>query len=248
MRGLLFVLALFMPTLASACEITAKSGAPIGFAPGKSICRSGYELLYRPEYKTPYWVAEHVTAKAVQGPFDRDDDFQPDPMIPDHLEAQLSDYYKSGYARGHMAPVGNFRDDPKEAQESFYLSNMVPQVQKCNNAGVWAQIERVVRDWAVHYEELYVVTGPVYQGFKELYGIEIGSGTWIGNGVRVPDALFKVVWNPRLNQTIAFVVPNQQLCKTKPKQFVTTIDHVTALTGIRFFPNVRAEPARGLWQ
>lgn len=232
-----FFLFLVLSTPLWACEVTERTGAPQVQVPGISICRTGYELLYRPEYKTAFWSAEHVTADEVKGKSEREDAFQSDPLIPDQLEAQLSDYAKSGYARGHLAPVGNFRDDPKEAQESFYLTNMVPQWQKCNNAGVWSQIERVVRDWAVHYGELYVVTGPIYQG-------EVKT---IGRGVRVPDQLFKVVWNPQLNATVGFVVPNLPLCKTKPRDFMVSVENVEFLTGIKFFPKVKAESLDRLW-
>ncbi len=237
-RYFVFILFAFFATPLAACEITERTGAPQVQVPGISICRTGYELLYRPEYKTAFWAAEHMTAMAVRGKADRKDDFQSDPLIPDHLEAQLSDYYKSGYARGHLAPVGNFRDDPREAQESFYLTNMVPQWQNCNNAGVWSQIERIVRDWTLHYGELYVVTGPIYSG-------EIKT---IGNGVRVPDQLYKVVWNPKTNTTVGFVVPNVPVCKTKPRDFVVRIEQVEFLTGIKFFPKVKPESTENLWQ
>ena len=238
MRCLLFVLALFMPSLVLACEPTSRTGAPEVQVVGITICRSGYQLLYRPEYKTAFWAAEHITADEVRGNSKRDDKFQSDPLVPDHLEAQLSDYFKSGYARGHLAPVGNFRNNPVEAQESFYLTNMIPQWQRCNNGGVWAQIERIVRDWAIHYDELYVVSGPIYWGPPRT----------IGQGVRVPDALFKVVWNPKLNQTLGFVVPNVELCGTKPKQFVLSTTEVENIAGMSFFPLIRAIPAKGMWQ
>lgn len=238
MRSLLLGLFLLLPFSALACENTERTGAPLSQTVGIEICRSGYELLYRPEYKTAYWSAEHIEAAEVAGKLVRVDAFQSDPLIPDNLEAQLSDYVKSGYSRGHLAPVGDFRRNPQEAQESFYLSNMVPQWQTCNNAGVWSQIERVVRDWAVHYKELYVVTGPIYSGPVRV----------IGRGVRIPDAMYKVVWNPTLNQTLAFIVPNIAMCGSKPNDFFFKKSQVELQTNIRFFPKIQAEDATGLWQ
>ena len=229
---------MFVPLTALGCESTARTGAPLTTTPGISICRSGYELLYRPEYKTAYWSAEHIEAHEVKGKTQREDDFQSDPLVPDHLEAQLKDYRNSGFARGHLAPAGNFQDDPKENAESFYLTNMIPQVQKCNNSGVWSQLERIVRDWAVGYGELYVVTGPLYEG----------SLRTIGDGVRVPDGMFKVIWNPKLNQTLGFVVPNTELCKRKPREFVTPVTDIEEFAGMSFFPLVKAEQAKGMWQ
>lgn len=229
---------ILMSSLALACENTERTGAPQTQTPGISICRSGYELLYRPEYKTAYYSAEHIEAHEVQGRIERGDDFQPDPQVPDALEAQLKDYRNSGFARGHLAPAGDFQDDELENQESFYLTNMIPQVQKCNNSGVWSQIERIVRDWAVGYGELYVVTGPLYTGEPRS----------IGSGVRVPDGMFKVVWNPRLNQKLGFLVPNTELCKTKPRDFVTPVAEIEEFARMTFFPLIRADQAKGLWQ
>ena len=223
---------------AVACENTAATGAPVTQTVGISICRTGYELLYRPEFKTAYWVAEHVEAHEVKGKIKRGDDFQSDPLIPDHFEAQLNDYRRSGFARGHLAPAGDFQDDLIENEESFFLTNMIPQVQRCNNSGVWSQLEGMVRDWAVGYGELYVVTGPLY----------LGSPLTIGNGVRVPDGIFKVIWNPKLNQKLGFVVPNVELCQRKPRDFATPVAEIEEFARMTFFPLVKAEQARGLWQ
>jgi len=233
-----FVYFTLVPVIASACENTERTGAPVTQTPGISICRSGYELLYRPEFKTAYWSAEHIEAHEVKGNLNRGDKFRPDPMLPNALEAQLSDYSNSGYARGHLSPAGNFQDSPVENDESFYLSNMIPQVQRCNNSGVWSQIERVVRDWAAGYGELYVVTGPLYTGEPRT----------IGRGVRVPDGLFKVVYNPKLNQKLGFVVPNTELCQRKPRDFFTPVAEIEEFARMAFFPRVQAVQAKGLWQ
>lgn len=237
MRVFILLSALLLPSAVFACDVTARTGAPITQTPGISICRSGYEVLYRPEYKTAYWSAEHIQAEEVRGKTERSDRFSSDPTIPDHLEAQLEDYYRSGYSRGHLAPAGNFRNNQRESDESFYLTNIVPQVQKCNNSGVWSQIEEIVRDWAVHYGELYVVTGPVY----------MSQPRTIGRGVRIPDSLYKVIWNPQLNQTLGFMVPNTPVCKTKPRDWALTVEEVERYAGIKFFPEINALSTNRLW-
>jgi endonuclease G, mitochondrial len=240
MKTFIFALTLLLiPSVIQACENTAVTGSPQTSTPGISICRSGYELLYNSDFKTPVWVAEHIEANEVRGKQIRDDKFRSDPEIQDHLEAHLSDYKGSGYARGHMAPVGDFRRNLLEADESFYLSNMVPQIQVCNNSGVWRSIEDITRDWAIHYNELYVVTGPIYSD---------ANTKIIGNGVRVPDALFKVVYNPTLKQTLGFVVPNKELCGSKPRQFVMPVTQIEQLAHMKFFPNISATDATGLWE
>lgn len=238
---LIAVVFMCLSTYAHACDIFSETGQPIvpksnAFYP---LCHKGYFSLFNANTKTPVYVQETVTAQNAKGKLDRTDRFKADPLLPDEVKSKLSDYEGSGYARGHMAPADDFAADSDMMNESFYLSNMIPQIQKCNNSGVWRSIEMIVRDWAVHYKTIYVVSGPIYDA----------SPSYIGNNVEVPDAMFKVVYNPALNKSVAFIVPNQELCKQKPGKFAVTQDEVEALTGYKFFPNIHGiERTNKLWQ
>lgn len=55
------------------------------------------------------------------------------------------------------------RDDDASQHDSFSLANIIPQKHN-DNAGLWAAIEEVTRASAVSDGEVYVVTGPFYQG------------------------------------------------------------------------------------
>jgi endonuclease G len=60
---------------------------------------------------------------------------------------------------------------------------MSPQTPGCNR-GIWKKLESLVRGWAVEYDSVYVVTGPVLSaGLRK-----IGS-----NQVSVPNYYYKVV-------------------------------------------------------
>lgn len=80
------------------------------------------------------------------------------------------------------------------------MSNMSPQLPGFNRVG-WRLLEEHVRDLANDYHELYVVTGPIYQG---------GDGS-IGNGVAIPSAFYKVILDPAFNDAIAFIVPHRDV-------------------------------------
>lgn len=74
----------------------------------------------------------------------RGDPFQEDLSIPLNYRTTLSQYSRSGYDRGHICPSED-RVNSKEANEqTFYLSNMLPQINSFN-AAVWAQMELQVR-------------------------------------------------------------------------------------------------------
>ena len=109
-------------------------------------------------------------------------------------------------------------------QECFSLANMVPQVPK-NNRGVWEGIESAVRKMSEQRGELYVVTGPVFQG---------GNLQRIGGAVMVPTQLFKAVYDPKRHEAGAYIVDNS--ADARPE--VITIAQLEKITGISVFPSV----------
>lgn len=62
--------------------------------------------------------------------------FCPDPAVPAMFSATNEDYRKSGWSRGHMAPAGNNKHDQTAMDETFYLTNILPQDIE-NNSGFW---------------------------------------------------------------------------------------------------------------
>lgn len=242
---IIFIVSLLLVSKAEAkvCEISEVPGAPkIQHALDKTerqiICRSGYQLAYNYDTKTPSWVMEHIRGDSVQSVYKRVDSFTTDPLVPDTNEANLNDYKNSGYARGHMAPAGDFRD-PIEIRESFFLTNMVPQIQRCNNSGIWSDLERTVRNWAVKYGEVYVVTGPIYDPNED--------PKYIGNNVRIPDALFKTIWNPAMTETLSFIIPNEELCRMDASDFIVHQAEVENSIGFFVFPNILVQSSRRMW-
>jgi endonuclease G len=225
------------------------------------LCRTEYAVQFDPALKTPIWSAENLTAERISGAKEpRTDDFQPDPEVPGPAQATLNDYKGSHFDRGHMSPAADMRvlsgteqDSIKAMSESFYLTNIVPQVGMNNNRGIWSDLEGQVRGWAVHRGQLLVVTGPVYvNGFQT-----IGYSK-----VAVPTYLFKVVLDPKRLEAIAFLIPNQQIvtrrthnldkgnpnypqtlpsaainCNSKCtiENFVVPISKVEQMTGLKFF-------------
>lgn len=108
--------------------------------------RTGYTLSYNSFYKTPNWVAWELTRKETEGKAERYDKFLPDPDLPEP-RVEHSDYTRSGYDRGHMAPAADMKWSKKAMQESFYMSNICPQNQKLNRDD-WGDLEDACRKWA----------------------------------------------------------------------------------------------------
>ena len=190
------------------------------------LCRTGYAVGYNYQTKNADWVAYHVTKESVNAQFKRSNKFKADAELPEYAQSTLSDYSKSGYDRGHLAPSAAMDFSQESMQESFLLSNMSPQLPGFNRVG-WRLLEEHVRDLANEYQELYVVTGPIYEG----------NEASIGDGVVIPSAFYKVILDPYYNDAIAFIVPHRNVSGSELVNFVTTIDDVEQRTNLDFFAN-----------
>ena len=210
----------------SQCPQFTPAGAPQYQAqPGdQEICKQNYAVIHRCSVKAPVAVFEHVTPAAISGPAKRRNDFRADPAVAPQCQAQLSDYAGNPYDRGHMAAAANNTQNEQIMSESFFLSNMVPQVPN-NNRGIWRQLEIWVRDWVkAGTGDFYVVSGAIYdRGY-----------TTIGNGVGVPTRLYKVIYDKRSRQVMAYLMPNGPIPVKDLANYQTNLQAVEQATGMRF--------------
>ena len=187
--------------------------------------RYSYVVSYNHDTKQPNWVAWKLTAAHASGPVGRMD-FQDDDDMPDP-KGYLSDYYNSGYDRGHMCPAGDNKWSEKAMEDCFLITNMCPQNNGLNR-GMWNSIEQQCRTWAKKYGVVYIVCGPIYLNKEHR---KLGK-----NKVVVPDAFFKVVLCPGDKpKAIGFVCRNESQKGRKKTDFINTIDDVERITGYDFF-------------
>ena len=195
---------------------------------GDIVKHTAYTLKYNEPYEQAEWVAYKLTATRVNAVVKRTNVFRPDPMVKTG-SAEPSDYKNSGYDRGHLAPAGDMAWSVTAMSESFYMSNMSPQMPGFNR-GIWKKLETKVRDWAVENEEIYIVTGPILESNLPTIG---------KNKVAVPNYFYKVILDykePEFKE-IGFVLPNQS--SNQPlESYTVTIDSVEVLTGLDFFPSI----------
>lgn len=199
---------------------------PAAENPQEIIYHLAYSLKYSETHEQAEWVAYMLTANRTSNTYKRKNDFRTDPKVPTG-SATHADYKGSGYHRGHLAPSADMGWSPEVQSESFYYSNMSPQVPACNT-GIWSKLEKQVRDWAVEYDTILVVTGPLLTD-----GLP-GIGP---NEVAVPEFYYKVILHNDLTapKGIGFIVPNAG-SKAHVSAFAVPIDSVEAVTGIDFFP------------
>ena len=230
MKKILLILAL-LPALSWAgindqCPQFTANGVPQYQAqPGdQEICHLNYAVIHRCSVKAPIAVFEHLTPAAMSGPAKRRDDFRPDPQVAPQCQAQLSDYAGNPYDRGHMAPAANNTQSAEIMSESFFLSNMVPQVPN-NNRGIWKQLEMWERSWAnTPGTDFYIISGGIYGTNHKV----------IGNGLGVPDYLFKIIIEKNSRKVEAFLMPNAPLPVADLPKYQVPVTLVEQYTGMKF--------------
>lgn len=216
---------LFSQQLFAACHQHLAVGAPS--SSDQQLCREGYSVGYNYQNKVADWVSYHITAASVNEFYKRSNYFKTDQDIPTAYRAISSDYSSTGYDRGHLAPSGTMDFNQNSMKESFLMTNMAPQLPGFNRGG-WKGLEDKIRQWANDYNELYVVTGPIWDG----------SETYIGNGVFIPSKFYKVVLDPAYNEAIAFIIPHRKVSTSELADFITTVGAVEAATNLDFFSSL----------
>lgn len=189
----------------------------------KELCYSSFAVMHSGVSRTPLWSAEHLTKAGLSSKTGRTNDFHPEEKLSSDERAELKDYARSGYDRGHMAPAADMPNEKAE-HECFTLANMVPQ-NKDNNGGIWSSIEGATRHLAKTKGEIYVVTGPIF----------IGSNLQrIGGRVLIPTKIYKAIYDPSSGQAGAYIVDNTAGNDYK----VISIAELEQLAGIRLFPKL----------
>lgn len=191
------------------------------------IClnREGFALGYSHKHRQAVWICYVLErGNLLREQVKRSNKFQPDPAI-SFRPVHPQDYSKTGYDRGHLAPAADMTYSLDTMMQSFFMSNISPQIPGCNR-GIWKRIETQVRKWAVKEGMLYVITGPIFNS----------NGKTLGKtDIPIPEAFYKVVLDmtPPMKM-IAFIVPNKS-SKRRIPFFVVPVDEVESITGYDFF-------------
>uniref|UniRef100_A0A1Q3F4K6 Endonuclease n=1 Tax=Culex tarsalis TaxID=7177 RepID=A0A1Q3F4K6_CULTA len=216
--------------------------------PGLDNVRSydDYVLSYDRRTRVAHWVFEHLTAegvKASEGVDRSKSDFKPDESVHPFFRSLNTDYKGSGFDRGHLAAAGNHRSNQKYCDQTFFLTNMAPQVGAGFNRDKWNHLERYVRKLTKEYPNVYCCTGPLYLPRKEADGKLYVRYQVIGsNNVAVPTHFYKVVVMETRDSRLemeAYVLPNQKIDDETPlTMFQVPPETIERAAGLLFFDKI----------
>jgi len=193
----------------------------------------GYSVIYSYALGLPRYVFHRLTVDQLitnesRPAVKRSNSFYPYKLPNGQLSATNRDYLKSGYDRGHMVPAGDFVWNKELKNETFYYININPQTPWLNR-GIWANMEKRIRDRALSYQEdAYVVTGVV---FNTKSGDQIGP-----RKIQVPVAFFKIVYFNKRNKMFAFLFDNTvESFEGRLSDFQVSVDMLEKITGEDFY-------------
>ncbi len=209
------------------------------------ISHSALSLSYNEEHEQANWVMHIIMPDIIEGNVSRSNDFRIDTLISTG-SAEEKDYFTKtkqengkykydgfGFDRGHLAPSADFRWSAKALSESYFYSNMSPQIGDFNRRK-WAELENWLRDYVSNSKEpLYVITAPVLND-------DLKKSPRSKNGLSVPEYFVKSAIDVKAKKGIAFIMPHQAI-RVPIESFAVTIDSAESILGYDLFPNIDDE-------
>ncbi|KAJ5707592.1 Extracellular Endonuclease subunit A [Penicillium malachiteum] len=219
-----------------------------------------YHGAYDRRTRNPAWVAEHITPQSVamKNGDRKHSTFFEDTSIPALFRAKLSDYFRSGYDRGHQVPAADAKWSQDAMNGTFALTNMCPQVGEGFNRDYWAHFEDFCRNLTQRYPSVRIVTGPLYLPHRDPDGKWRVNYEVIGNppNVAVPTHFYKVIYgedgsnSPNSKVALgAFVLPNARIANEKSlSDFEVPLEVLERASGLEFAAQLDPSRRRRLCQ
>lgn len=215
-------------------------GVPISESEEEVISHSALRLSYNEKHEQANWVMHVILTDAITGGASRTNDFRVDSLVAtgsaieaDYFLKELKPDGKTyrydgfGYDRGHLAPSADFKWSKTALSESYYYSNMSPQLADFNRFK-WAELENWMRAYVERFNvNLIVVTAPILE--NDLVKIERSV-----NGVSIPKLYIKAALDLENKRAIGFIMPNEKI-SLPLESFSVSVDSIESLLGYDLF-------------
>lgn len=182
--------------------------------------KKGYVMSYNGVEGRANWVGWTLRASDL-GPVDRSNRFREDANLPRGFKrVDDDDYRESGYDRGHLCNSEDRTSSEYLNEETFLMSNMIPQTQELNR-GPFKFLEAYCRKLVLKKgQQLLIYSG----GF--------GSIGRLASGVPIPQYCWKAVYTPSEEFYVLF--PNEHTLEKNWKKYLVTKDRLEKMTGYDF--------------
>jgi endonuclease G len=170
------------------------------------ISRDQYVISWNKDRRSPNWVSWRLTSNQL-GSVKRTNKFQQDPDLENYLSAHFNthavtpaDYRGSCFDRGHQIPSGDRTDTIENNEQTFVMSNMIPQTPYLNRV-IWEHLESYTRNLVKNEgKTAFIIDGPIYDQDFGSIGVQ--------RDIKVPSKNFKIVVVLDEQQTLADINSN----------------------------------------
>lgn len=208
-----------------------------------------YVNLFDDDLLIPLWSAEQLVARRAGRDSGRINCFRANPRVLPQSDLRR-DYDEEIHDQGHLTPSEDQSGSVRANVNTFYYTNMTPQIARFNQV-TWNRLEATVRRWVSADRPLYIITGSVLD--------RDGDGRRDADAdaprmqprhnrparVAIPSAFYKIIAylqpNGRL-ATLSVLLPHDGTRLTGRdlgrhfERHVTTVSAIEQLTGLDFFP------------
>jgi len=213
-----------------AAELRIYGGLPNAAGYGHPVIvltNIGYLSGYCEARHNPAWVGFSISSLTVGPTARRPAKFLTDGRTTSRVTHQ--DYSNTGFDRGHMAPnyaIGT-RYGHEAQRETFLMSNIAPQAPDLNRLWWRALEEKEANDFALRFERVWVICGPVFSGEHRK----------LPSGVDIPAAFYRIILDEEAGQprVLAFLVPQTVTGHEPLAQYLTSVREIERETGLDFF-------------
>ena len=220
---------------------------------GKS--QRNYTVLYDPEMYASYWVAYPMCSTHVTGS-GRDESWAYDPSVPNAKQTEAisgaygtdfatANYAHNLYARGHQIANADRNGVGDMCDQTYYMTNITPQLQYGFNGGIWMNLEAAVRNLTSSCDTVYVVTGAAFRKKGGSESISTITNPRDSKILPIPNyywkALLKVTWSGSTitaASAIGFWLPHQDLKGEDYADYTVSVDQIETWTGFNLFANL----------
>jgi endonuclease G len=109
----------------------------------------------------------------------------------------------------------------KSMDDCFYITNICPQIHSFN-AGIWEDLEKKIRNWAVQYDSLLVICAPVLESCKTK------------GQLTIPGKFYKIIYSIKHKKATAFLM-DANLTKGSIFNYKTSVSKIDKLTRLNYF-------------
>ena len=202
-----------------------------------------YTHLYDKTMYTSMWTAYRVR-ESLMGSGSLSS-WEYSPKITQSYQGNLCSHsYNDDYSRGHLIPNASRNGSTTMQEQTYYVTNSVPQVHNGFNNGIWSSLENALQTIA-QSEEIYIVTGVAFNKVGESKTIKYTTAKDDSKRVPVPNYFYKVVLRVKKSgstvtdaSAVGFWFEHKAYTNDSFTIYDVSVDQIEQWTGFDFFVNL----------